>query len=123
MRGEYIHTYIGNTNEYNFYNKKTNDLGSQMQGWYLEISYDLLYPKLKGERKIVPFLRYESYDTHYKVTGIERNSAYNFNEFFAGIGYSPVEGVMLKADFQWKMNPSNSLLNSNWLNLGIGLTF
>jgi hypothetical protein len=123
IRGEYIHTFVGNTNEYNLYNKKQNDLGSEMQGWYLEVSYDVLYPKLKGERKIVPFVRYESYDTHYKVLGITRNKSYNFNELFAGIGYSPIEGVMLKTDFQWRMNPHDNSLNSKWLNMGIGLTF
>lgn len=123
LRGEYIHTFIGNTREYNAYKGAKNDLGSEMTGWYLEASYDLLHSKFKGKKRLVPFVRYENYDTHARVSGIERNPNYHFSELFAGVGFSPVKGVMIKADYQWKKNIHNADLNENWINGGIGLTF
>lgn len=123
LRGEYIHTFIGNTNQYNTFEGSRNDLGSQMQGWYLEASYDLLYHKFRGQRRLVSFVRWESYDTHFRVEDIDKNPNYNFSELFVGIGYSPVKGVILKMDYQHKINFMNTSLNQNWINCGIGLNF
>lgn len=122
LRGEYIHTFIGNTEQYNSFKNQRNDLGSQMQGWYLEASYDLFHSKYKGEKRLIPFVRYENYNTHQKVSGIEKNPNYHFTELFFGLGYAPANGVMLKADYQLKRNPHNSDLNENWINCGIAFT-
>ena len=93
-----------------------------MQGWYLEASYDLFHSKYKGEKRLIPFVRYENYNTHQKVSGIEKNPNYHFTELFFGLGYAPANGVMLKADYQLKRNPHNSDLNENWINCGIAFT-
>lgn len=123
FRGEYIHTFIGNTEQYNSFNGKKNDLGSQMMGWYLEASYDLLSTHYLGKKKLVPFIRYESYDTHHKVSGITKNSAYQFDEICAGIGFYPTENVAFKMDYQRRHNAHDSVLNENWFNAGIGYVF
>lgn len=123
LRGEYIHTFVGNTKEYNSFNGQSNDLASSMRGWYVEASYDLLFKQYSGQRRLVPFIRFESYDTHYKVVDIERNRDYAFNEFFAGIGFSPVRGVVLKADYQIRHNRGDSNLDEHRINMGIGFAF
>ncbi|MDE5417694.1 hypothetical protein L3049_06710 [Labilibaculum sp. DW002] len=62
LKGQYIHSFI---NDVKAYNEKTGkDLGKQMQGYYVEAGYNLLHGK---EQALVPFVRYESYDTHHEV--------------------------------------------------------
>lgn len=58
-----------NTDEYNELTGK--DLGSQMLGWYVEAGYDLLYNSDNNQR-LVPFIRYEKYNTHAKREGLSR---------------------------------------------------
>ncbi len=123
VRGEYIHTFLGNTNKYNSFNGQKNDIGSQMQGWYLELAYDLLQNKYYGKQKLTPFVRYEDYNTQHKLASNVESDIYHFSEITAGLGYSPTHGVVVKADYQWKYNHSNSNLNENWINCGIGFAF
>ncbi|MFV0265624.1 MAG: hypothetical protein ACK5HT_00660 [Draconibacterium sp.] len=39
-----------------------------MLGWYLEAGYDVLHGVQNGQR-LVPFVRYERYNTHAKTAG------------------------------------------------------
>lgn len=123
LRGEYTHSFISNTDQYNQVLGKKNDLGSQMNGFYLETGYDLLYSRYKGSKRLVPFVRYENYDTHHRTEGITRNRSYHVEEWIAGIGFQPVSGIMFKADYQYKKNRSESGIAENWINMGIGFNF
>jgi len=123
LRGEYIHSFISNTKEYNQVLGKKNDLGSQMNGFYLEAGYDLLHSKFNGSKRLVPFVRYENYDTHHRTEGITRNKSYHVQEWIAGIGFQPVNGVVFKVDYQYKKNRSESSKAENWINMGVGFNF
>lgn len=110
---------IKNTNEYNLFTGK--DLGSQLFGWYLEIGYNLLHTN-ETAQKIIPFIRYEKYNTHSKTEGtLAINEAYDRTEVTIGAGWWLATGAVLKADYQF----FNSALNNSYgqLNLGIGIWF
>jgi hypothetical protein len=119
-RGQFNVASNGNTAQYNEFTGK--DLGSQMLGWYLEAGYDLLYSK-DTDQRLVPFIRYEKYNTHSKTEGgLEANKAYDRTDVTAGLGWWLAPGAVLKADYQFFSNEFDDS-NKGQLNLGIGIWF
>ncbi len=119
-RGQFIHASLSDTEAYN--NLTGGDLGSALQGWYLEGAYNLL-PQEKQQR-LFAFLRYEQYDTHAKTDGtLPRNDAYNRKDITTGLSYHIAPGVVLKGDYQFRDNAVSGADVSNRLNFGIGVWF
>lgn len=119
-RGQYVHGSLSGTEAYNTATGK--DLGSTMEGWYLEGAYNLL-PQEKAQR-LFAFVRYEQYDTHAKTEGIlQRNDAYNRNDITTGLSYHIAPGVVLKSDYQFRDNALSGSDVQNRLNFGIGVWF
>lgn len=119
FRGQLNYASLSNTNQYNAFTGK--DVGSELFGYYLEAGYDLLNGQ-KTEQKLVPFVRYEKYNTHKAVDGIEKNLAYDRTDITAGIGWWLAQGAVLKADMQWFDNEATDDFETQ-LNLGIGIWF
>ncbi len=119
FRGQLNYASLSNTNQYNAFTGK--DVGSELFGYYLEAGYDLLNGQ-KTEQKLVPFVRYEKYNTHKAVDGIEKNLAYDRTDITAGIGWWLAQGAVLKADMQWFGNEATDDFETQ-LNLGIGIWF
>lgn len=119
FRGQLNYASLSNTNQYNAFTGK--DVGSELFGYYLEAGYDLLSGQ-KTEQKLVPFVRYEKYNTHQAVDGIEKNLAYDRTDITAGIGWWLAQGAVLKADMQWFGNEATDDYKTQ-LNLGIGIWF
>jgi hypothetical protein len=118
-RGQFIHASISDTEAYNTLN--TADLGSALQGWYLEGAYNLL--PLTKQQQLFAFARYEDYDTHASVEGgLIRNDSYNRNEWTFGLSYKLAPGAVVKADYQVKDNAAATSAK-NQLNVGIGVWF
>lgn len=118
-RGQFIHASISDTEAYNTLN--TTDLGSALQGWYLEGAYNLL--PLTKQQQLFAFARYEDYDTHASVEGgLIRNDSYNRNEWTFGLSYKVAPGAVVKADYQVKDNAAATSAK-NQLNVGIGVWF
>lgn len=119
-RGEYIHTSITDSKEYNeLYN---SDLGSSMYGWNIETSYNLL--PLAKKQELIAFARYDNYDTNAEVDGdLDRNLKYERDEWTFGLSYLVARGAVLKADYQVKDNAVADADVANQFNLGIGVTF
>jgi hypothetical protein len=119
-RGQYVHGSLSGTEAYNTATGK--DLGSTMEGWYLEGAYNLL-PQEK-EQRLFAFVRYEQYDTHAKTEGnLQRNDAYNRNDITTGLSYHIAPGVVLKGDYQFRDNVLSGSDVQNRLNFGIGVWF
>lgn len=119
-RGQFVHGSLSGTEAYN--NLTGRDLGSQLQGWYLEAAYNLL-PQEK-EQRLFAFARYEQYDTHAKTEGsLTQNDAYNRNDLTTGLSYHIAPGVVLKGDYQFRDNAVSGGNVSNRLNFGIGVWF
>lgn len=118
-RGQLIYASLNDTEDYN--TLYSTDLGSALQGWYLEAAYNLL-PTDK-QQQLFAFARYEDYDTHASVDGgLVKNDAYNRNEWTLGLSYKVAPGAVVKADYQIKDNATNTDL-PNQLNVGLGVWF
>jgi hypothetical protein len=119
-RGQFINASISDTEDYNLLNDA--NLGSRLQGWYLEAAYNLL-PQTKKEQ-LFAFARYEDYDTHASVDGdLLKNLSYDRNEWTFGLSYKLAPGAVVKADYQIKDNAVMNNNASNQLNFGIGVWF
>ncbi len=119
-RGEFIHTSIKDSEAYN--DLYGSDLGSKMQGWYLEASYNLLSQEKKQE--LWAFARYEDYDTNAAIAGsLVRNDAYDRTDWTFGLSYLVARGAVVKADYQIKNNAVVGSETTNQLNIGIGVAF
>lgn len=120
VRGQLIFNSLGNTMQYNEFTGA--DLGSSMLGFYLEAGYNLLHGSGKGDQKLVPFARYEKYNTHAAVEGpLTINDAYNRTDVTLGLGYWFTQGVAVKMDYQRFLNAAGT--GQNQMNMGIAFMF
>lgn len=119
-RGQFIYTSLSDTEAYN--NLTGRDLGSQLQGWYLEGAYNLLSQDKK--QRLFTFVRYEKYDTHADTDGdLMRNDAYNRTDVTTGLSYHIAPGVVFKGDYQFRDNAVSGGDVQDRLNFGIGVWF
>ena len=110
---------LKNTDSYNAFTGK--DLGSRLVGYYIEAGYNLLH-NAETSQKLVPFLRYEKYNTHSRTEGnLTKNSAYDRTDITFGIGWWLSNGAVLKADYQAFKNAFDD--SSGQFNLGVGIWF
>ena len=84
------------------YNSFTgSDLGSALAGGYAELSYNLFHSMEGRETELIPFVRYERYNTHASVTGeTVKDPSLNRTDITMGLGYKFHSGAMLKMDYQ-----------------------
>jgi len=120
LKGQINLVNISNTDQYNEFSG--SDLGSQLSGFYGELSYNV-FRTLKFKTELIPFIRYENYDTHSSVQPIIlKNNNYNKEEIIFGLGWKPAKGAVIKADFQ-KMRTAADTEWRNQINIGIGVMF
>ncbi len=118
-RGQFIHASLSDTEAYN--NLTGRDLGSALQGFYVEGAYNLL-PTAK-KQKLFAFARYEKYNTHADTDGdLVQNDAYDKTDVTTGLTYHIAPGVVVKGDYQFRSNASNTDTKDR-LNFGIGVWF
>jgi hypothetical protein len=123
LRGQYIFTSLSDTDAYNTLTGK--DLGSQMNGYFAEIAYNIMpFIHKDTPKRLVVFSRYEQYNTQSETAGnLVANKAYDRNNITLGVDFNIATGVALKMDYQWFDNaiPNNDLKNQ--FNAGIGVMF
>ncbi len=120
LKAQYNYTSINNASQYNKF--AGSDLGSALSGYYLEFAYNIFeLTKLKTE--LIPFVRYENYNTHFKTNDfITADKNYHTEEIIFGFGWKLAKGAVLKADYQYIKSKAEDDWN-NQLNLGIGIMF
>jgi len=119
LRSQYIRTKLTNTEEYNAL--VNTDLGSEMNGFYAEVAYNF---NLKGEEKLIPFLRYEKHNTHADTAGaLVSNKAFDRDELIFGLGFKVADGAVFKVDYQIMNNAISGSDTTKQLNAGIGIWF
>ena len=119
-RGQFIHASLSDTDEYNALTGA--DLGSALQGWYVEGAFNLL--PIQNEQKLFAFVRYEMYDTHASTAGsLLENEAYDRTDVTTGLTYHLAPGVVLKGDYQFRSNAEDNSDVQDRLNFGIGVWF
>lgn len=118
-RGQFIHASLADTDKYN--NLTGRDLGSALQGFYVEGAYNLL-PRAK-KQKLFAFTRFEKFNTHADTAGdLVANDAYDRTDVTTGLTYHIAPGVVVKGDYQFRSNASN-MDTKDRLNFGIGVWF
>lgn len=119
-RGQFINASLSDTEAYN--NLTGQDLGSRLQGWYVEGAFNLLQPG--KEQRLFVFARYEQYDTHAGTVGsLPQNLAYDRNDVTTGVSYHIASGVVVKGDYQFRGNGLDGSDVPDRLNFGIGVWF
>lgn len=120
MRAQVNYGIVSNTSSYNEFTG--SDMGSVISGWYGEIAYNLLHNVERFETKLIPFFRYEQYNTHASVDEIAVDPAYNRSDLTFGIGWKMAKGAMLKIDYQIFQNKS-ATVSKQQLNAGVAVWF
>ena len=99
-------------------------IGESMDGVYLEAGYDLFSrgDRRPGGTRLVPFARWESYDTQASVpAGFARNPASDVDVLTVGIEWFPFEQVVVKGDWQDVDNGAGTGVDQ--INLALGWVF
>jgi len=126
MTGQLYYTSLGNTEQYNIFTSKDgkyNDLGSSMIGYYAEIGYNIFQPLQNIKSELMPFVRYEVFDTHHTVVDIiTKNTKYYNTIITTGLTYTLIKGAVLKADIQFNKSKADEKY-SKVLNFGFGIMF
>lgn len=119
-RGQFIHASLSDTEEYNALTDR--DLGSVLQGFYVEGAYNLL--PVDKKQKLFAFARYEKYNTHADTDGpLIKNEAYDRTDVTTGLTYHVAPGVVFKGDYQFRSNALDGADIKDRLNFGIGVWF
>ena len=124
LRGLYAHTTIDQAALINQLNDFEGDesIGSQQQGWYGQVAFDLLSLGGSTKMSLWPFVRYEGWDTQLRVpAGYERNPANNAHQLTMGVSYYPISRLVVKADWQQRLNAARTGVNQ--FNVGLGYIF
>lgn len=115
------YTTLSNTEAYNTFT--SSNVGKEIMGYYAELAYRVRLKKGSDYPRLVPFVRYENYDTHLSVdNSIDRNKFYHRETLTGGLGYHITPGAILKADYQWLKTEGNPK-PTNVFNLGFGFWF
>ena len=102
-------------------------VGEEMFGWYLEAGYHFMPDEWKtgklAKSDAVVFVRYEEFDTQYKVpSGVTTNGTKDKEEITFGINFYPVPNFVIKADYQI-FDDASSNGRDDQFNLGLGWAF
>jgi len=126
IRGQLYLNSLGNTKEYNEFtgsNGKPNDLGKSMIGYYAEVGYNVFNGNSQIDSELIPFIRYESYDTQKTVEeGITKNKANAANIITTGLTWKMAKNVAFKTDLQFVKKDSSDKYQKTF-NAGFGLMF
>ncbi len=78
----------------------TRSVGESLQGYYVQLGYDLLAGR-EGDRALIPYARLEEYNTQDEVpAGYLANPANDIETLTVGLAFKPIEQLILKADYQ-----------------------
>ena len=125
-RGLVVYTFLDDADLINLNNEFTGDdsVGEEMYGWYVEAGYNVLsladlHPYFQY---LAPFVRFEQYDTQFKVpSGFMRDPANERRVVTVGLSYKPIPNVVIKVDYQFRDNDADSA--DDQFNLGLGYVF
>ncbi len=128
IRGQYVATHIGDAAALNAYSASRGGAGNRvpehMHGGYAEAAYNVLpVLGLATKQKLYAAFRGEWLDLQATLAsnGV-RDPKGRQDEYQFGLAWKPVEGVVLKADYQIRMDDSASGV-ANQVNAAAGFSF
>lgn len=128
-RGQFVSWQLGDTGDlraaFDGDGNPAPDIGSTILGGYAELGYNVLHTT-GLEQALVPFFRFERYDTLFKVVDRPRNAATDdprgATDLVLGVSYRPITSVVFKGDATLR-NPDGGDNHAWLLNAGVGLMF
>jgi len=97
-------------------------IGSQMNGYYAEAGYNVLAGRKGTAQELMPFVRYESYDTQAEVApGFLADPGNDRSVRTYGVRWRPIPNVAIKADWQDLGTAANTGVDQ--FNLALGWLF
>ena len=124
LRGVFTRGTLDEADRVNRLNNLTgaNSVGERFGGWYAEAGYDLASLGAFGEHSIMPFVRYEKFNTQSEVpAGFSLNRALDQSITTLGIQWKPVAQTVIKADYQNVDNEAGT--GTNQWNIALGYIF
>lgn len=97
-------------------------IGDEFSGWYAEAGYDVATLFDAGKHSIMPFVRYESFDTQASVPdGYAARPSNDVTLTTIGVAWKPIPQAVIKLDFQnWDRADDSGI---DQINLGLGYIF
>lgn len=101
LRALWTDVSIDDVAQLNAANKLTgsNSIGEELNGWYAEAGYDLTN-FLPGNFSVIPFVRYEDFNTQGDVpAGFEAKRGNDVNILTTGVSFKPYPQAVIKVDY------------------------
>lgn len=102
-------------------------VGEEIFGWYLESGVSVMPASWKSgklaQADIVPFVRYEEYDTQAKLPSGSADGTYERQEVTLGVNFELTPQFVVKADYQRAETAASGSDPVHKYNLGIGWVF
>lgn len=99
-----------------------DSIGERQEGWYAQAGFDLLTFLKDTRQSLIPFVRFEAYDTQNEVpAGFARNGANDVTVKTIGVSWRPISYVVVTADFQDFDNRAGT--GTDQWNVGLGFIF
>lgn len=118
LTGLYAQSHIGNADLISTVVGET--IGSKQVGWYLEAAYHLAQIT-DASWDLVPFVRWEDFDTQSGIEEINRTPGTDRQVMTAGVAFYPHQDVAVKADWEsWKDDTDET---SSRYNLGVAFMY
>lgn len=97
-------------------------VGETLQGYYVQAGYDLLTRTPYSAQSLMPYLRYESFNTQDAVpAGFSKNPANDVQSLTVGLAYYPESRVVFKLDYKNVDNDADTGVNQ--FNAAVGYIF
>jgi hypothetical protein len=109
-----------NSEDFNDESAAGSKVVEQMDGYYLEVEYDI---EAKKGAIFTPFVRHTEYDLQkeYDSDVVTKNSELDRTKTMVGIAYKPIPNIVFKADYSFNHNKAQT--GTNQLNLGLGFVY
>jgi hypothetical protein len=99
-----------------------SSVGERLEGWYVQVGYDLESSIGPLEHSLIPYLRREAFDTQAAVpAGYLADPANDVESWTVGIAYKPIDQVVFKLDFQDYDNGAGTAVDQ--MNVAVGYLF
>jgi len=120
----YVATDIDDVTEINLAQGFTGDesVGEKQYGGYGELGWDVLSLGESSRQAVIPYVRYERYNTQEQVpSGFSANLANDVTVVTLGVSYKPIINVALKLDYNRIENEARTGVNQ--FNIALGFMF
>jgi len=95
-----------------------SDVGSQMQGFYIEAGYDL-FDTLDFSEKLILFSRLEKLNTQHKLaSNLTQDRSKNGSYLTLGLNFQPLDLIVVKGAYQFQKNKADTGVNQWDISLG-----